>query len=71
MVLSLLLRTLSTEAPERPIRHEQGESFSAGYTLGATTFSLEQRFSTGGSGGVWQTGNLVMIRISRSFGGRF
>ena len=71
VVLSLLLRTLSTEAPERPIRHEQGESFSAGYTLGATTFSLEQRFSTGGSGGVWQTGNLVMIRISRSFGGRF
>lgn len=71
IVLSLLLRTLSTEAPGRSIRHEQGESFSAGYTIGATTISLEQRFSTGGSSGIWQTGNLVLVRITRSFGGQF
>ena len=71
VVLSALLRTLSTEAPGQAIRHEQGESFTVGYNIGATTVSFEQRFSTGGAGGTRQTGNLMMVRISRSFGGAF
>ncbi|HUJ25089.1 MAG TPA: hypothetical protein VLW85_03665 [Myxococcales bacterium] len=70
VVLTALARTLSTEAPGVPIRHENGGDFTASYAVGAMTFSLEERFTTGGSGGLWSSGNIVMVRAMRTFGGR-
>ena len=69
ITVSALARTLSTEGPDRPIRHENSASLSLGYSIGASMISLDERISTGGSAGIWQTGNSIQLRAVRSFGG--
>ena len=69
ILVTALARALALEGPDRPPRHENSALLSVGYTIGATLFSLDERFSTGGAGGLWQTGNLVTLRVTRSFGG--
>lgn len=71
MVLSGVLRTMRTTAPARDAMWEEGLLLMASYTIGLTTFSLEERLSAGGLGGGWQVGNLVFLRVGRSFGTRF
>jgi len=71
LVVTALARALSSSAPGREDSWEYGAAGVASYSLGAFTVSLEDRYSLGGSGAFSQRGNLVLARISRSFGARF
>lgn len=63
-----LLRTMATTAPGRGTIYEHGLGLTAAYSVGLFTFSLDDRVSTGGFGGLHQTANLVMLRATRTFG---
>ncbi|BDG07409.1 hypothetical protein [Anaeromyxobacter paludicola] len=69
--LNASARYVTTSAPERATNSETGLTGTLGYNIGAVTFSLEDQYSTGGSSGITQRGNLFMARISRSFGASF
>lgn len=71
LTLAIMARTLGTQYPGRLDQWEHGVSLTAGYTLGAFIFSLEDRFATGGIGTESRASNLVMLRVSRSFGWTF
>ncbi|MEK6606509.1 MAG: hypothetical protein AABZ30_02505 [Myxococcota bacterium] len=60
-------RTLRIASPGRPDQYEHGGQLTASYRIGAFDLSLDERLSTGGTGDVRQTVNLVMVRLSRSF----
>jgi hypothetical protein len=64
-----MLRYLWTDAPGRPAQWEQGIAVQASYWVGKFTISLDERFSTGGTGDGWQVGNLFLIRLTRVFEG--
>jgi hypothetical protein len=68
---TLIGRLMATSAPGQPDTFERGFSVSASYAVGAFNLSLEERWSQGGATQVTSTGNLLMARISRSFGARF
>ena len=69
--LSGAVRGFSAISPGRPDTYEVGASLSAGYSIGAFTFQLQDQLSQGGSAGSWQRANLIMARLLRSFGARF
>ena len=69
--LSLIGRWLSQTFPDRSERWERGVGVIGSYVIGAFSLSVEDRWSEGGSPGVTSSGNLFMVRLSRSFGARF
>lgn len=71
LVLTETLRTLWTRGPGRPDQYEDGLDLSFSYNIGAFILSLDEHFSYGGIGASRRFGNLVMARISRSFGWKF
>lgn len=71
LALSGLVSYVHSSGPGRPDDHEIGFSATLGYTLGLFTLSAEDRYATGGYGDVTRTGNLFLVRLSRSFGWHF
>jgi hypothetical protein len=61
-------RTMALETPGRPLQYEHGLGLTATYTIGAFQISLEDQFSVGGAGPVWERGNRVMLRVVRNLG---
>jgi hypothetical protein len=64
-------RVAATSGPGRPTLGERGASLRLGYSLGLWDLSIEERYSTGGDGAFDRSGNVLMIRLRRSFGFRF
>lgn len=55
----------------RPDSQEVGLSAALGYSLGLFTLTLQDSYSTATIAGVSQSGNLFMLRLTRSFGWSF
>lgn len=69
--LSFLGLWVQSSAPGRPDEYERTGAVDLSYALGAFTLSAEERYSTGGAGGLTQNGNSFFFRVSRGFGARF
>ncbi|MBI4817252.1 MAG: hypothetical protein HY791_13400 [Deltaproteobacteria bacterium] len=70
LVLTELARTLKTELPSSPApdTSEDALGFRADFRLGLFMLSLDERFSIGRLGDAERSSNLVMARLTRSFG---
>jgi len=70
VTLSGMLRTLATTAPDRPEQWEQGAYVDLGLNVGLLVLSLNDQASRSGVGGTSRFANLIMVRVTRSFGAR-
>lgn len=64
-------RLMSVDMPLQPSQYEQSAWLTLRYAMGAMFLTLEDRLSRGGSAGPAQTSNLLMLRLTRGFGGHF
>ncbi len=64
-------RAMWLTSPGRADQTETGASLAAEYILGQVVVTLEDRYSSGSTGDLWSKGNLLWLRISRTFGARF
>jgi hypothetical protein len=64
-------RLMSIEMPQQPKQYEESVWVTLRYTMGAMYLTLEDRLSRGGTSGPAQTSNLLMLRLTRGFGGHF
>jgi len=69
LTLSGFVRYAAVSAPERPDTWETALNARLGYNLGLFTVSIEDRYAVGAQGGSSSRTNVVLVRVSRSFGG--
>ncbi len=69
--LSASAQIAQAAAAGQATQTDRGLTLAVGYVLGEFVFTLDDRIANGGVGGRTQTGNIVMLRASRSFGASF
>lgn len=69
--LSASAQIAQVSAAGQATQTDRGFTLGVGYVVGEFVFTLDDRVANGGVGGRTQTGNIIMLRASRSFGASF